>query len=121
MSQHVVASADVIADGERIVVDIEGVEVGIFRRGEEFHAFRNWCPHQGGPVCEGPLTGTLESSFDRKSLTLETRHTRESEVLNCPWHGWEFDIATGECLSKEKVMLVSYEVTVEDGDIVVTL
>jgi nitrite reductase/ring-hydroxylating ferredoxin subunit len=39
----------------------------------------------------------------------------------CPWHGWEYDIETGDCLSKRSAFLPSYPVEVRDGEIVVTL
>lgn len=121
MSEHVVASEGDIEPGERIVVQLEGKEIGVFRKGDEYHAFLNWCSHQGGPVCEGPVTGTQESTFDKESLELDVEWTREGEVLNCPWHGWEFDINSGECLSRPRVKLPTYPVRVEADDIIISL
>lgn len=121
MSEHIVASEGDLESGERLVVELEGQKIGIFKIDDEYCAYRNWCPHQGGPVCDGSLTGTQESSFDRENLELELQQTREDRVLNCPWHGWEFDVDTGESLSPRKARLLSYEVSVVDGDIVVTV
>jgi nitrite reductase (NADH) small subunit len=121
MSEHVVAEVGDLDPGERLVVQREDTEIGVFRQGDEYRAYPNWCPHQGGPVCEGSVTGTQESTFERETLELDTRWTRDDEVLKCPWHGWEFDIDTGDCLSREKIRLPSYPVTVKDGRIIVSL
>lgn len=121
MSEHVVCEVDDLDSGERLVVQLEGKEIGVFCRDNEYHAYLNWCPHQGGPVCEGDLTGTQESTFDRETLELETEWTQEGEILNCPWHGWEFDINTGDCLSREKIKLPTYPITVNNGQIIVSL
>ena len=121
MSEHVVAEDGELSPGDRLVVQLEGKEVGVFRFEDGYRAYLNWCPHQGGPVCEGGVSGTVESSFDRETLEVETEWVREDEVLNCPWHGWEFDVTEGSCLSREKVQLPSYPVTVEDGRVVVSL
>jgi nitrite reductase (NADH) small subunit len=121
MSEHVVADVDDLDPGERLVVQVEGKEIGIFRQGDEYRSYLNWCPHQGGPVCEGVLTGTQESSFDRETLEVDRQWTQDGEILKCPWHGWEFNINTGDCLSREKITLPSYPVTVEDEQIIVSL
>lgn len=121
MSEHVVAKADEIAAGERLLVQLEGRDVAVFNVDGEYRAYTNWCPHQSGPVCEGNLTGTFEASFDGDALDTDLEWTREGCILNCPWHGWEFDVETGECLSRPKVTLVSHSVDVDGGDVVVSL
>jgi len=42
-------------------------------------------------------------------------------VLMCPWHGWEYDVISGACLSKRSVELPSYPVEVRDGELVVRM
>lgn len=121
MSEHVVAEEGDIAPGERTLVELDGTEIGVFRMGDQYYAYPNWCPHQGGPVCEGYLTGTQEETFDRETLDSSLEWTSEGEILNCPWHGWEFDVRTGEALSGKGVKLPSFSVTVEDGDVVVSI
>jgi nitrite reductase/ring-hydroxylating ferredoxin subunit len=49
------------------------------------------------------------------------RWEREGEILSCPWHGWEYDVTTGDCLSRRKARLVSHDVRVRDGHVVVEL
>lgn len=121
MTDHVIAEEGDIPPGERFIIQLEGKEIAVFRKDDQYHAFLNWCPHQGGPACEGTVTGTQESTFDRDTLGLTIQWTREDEVLNCPWHGWEFDITSGECLSRPNVKLPSYPVKVQDGEIIVSI
>ncbi|WP_254546888.1 Rieske (2Fe-2S) protein [Halomarina pelagica] len=121
MGEHVVVSASELSEGDRVVVELEGREVAVFRLDGDLHAYLNWCAHQGGPVCEGALTGTYESSYDREGNEVSLSWCREGEVLMCPWHGWEYDALTGECFSRRSVALPSYPVEEVGGDVVVTL
>jgi len=72
-------------------VTLEGRSIGVFNVGGEFFALRNVCPHQGGPLCQGVLSG-----FVVPGAPGEYRYLRRGEILRCPWHGWEFDIRTGQ-------------------------
>ncbi|WP_246989716.1 Rieske (2Fe-2S) protein [Halorientalis marina] len=121
MSDYTVAKEEELDEGDRIVTEIEGREIGVFRLDGEFYAYVNWCAHQSGPPCEGKLTGTTESKFNREELEETLSYCREGEILNCPWHGWEYDIKSGECLSRDGVGLPSFPVREEEGDIIVSL
>lgn len=121
MGRHVVASADELGPGERLVTEVDGVEVGVFNLDGEYRAFLNYCAHQGGPLCEGNVVGTVDASFDRDTLEYTYDWVREDEVIVCPWHNWEFDLRTGDCLSKDDVRMPEFAVSIEDGDIVVTI
>lgn len=59
--------------------------------GGRFFALRNRCPHQGGPLCRGRLFGRLDSSRPGEYTYDDDRY-----LLECPWHGWEFDLETGQ-------------------------
>ena len=89
--RYVVASASDILEGDRILVDVEGREIGIFRVDGDLYALRNKCPHLGGPLCKGKIVGLIESDGPGH-LTLDS----SQKMLTCPWHGWEFDIKTGQ-------------------------
>jgi len=58
MRRHPVAKAGEIAPGGRKIVSAGAVEIGLFNVGGEVRAYRNACPHQGGPVCLGRVSGT---------------------------------------------------------------
>ncbi len=109
--KHVVAALDEIPPGGRKIVEVAGRSIGIFNLGGDFFALRNRCPHQGGPLCEGKIWGALESSRPG-----EFRYSRGGEILACIWHGWEFDIRTGQSYCEPRRLRVrSYEVQVEPG------
>ena len=116
MAKHVVARTDDIPPGGRKVVRVAGREVGIFNLDGTFYALKNVCAHQGARVCLGRIVGTA-----LPSEVYEYKYGREGQILRCPWHEWEYDIATGEAVFDPKVKIVSSPVEVVDGDIVVTI
>ena len=61
MSKHVVATVAEIPPGGRKLVTVRGRSIAVFNLGGEFFGLFNRCPHQGGPMCEGILTGLIES------------------------------------------------------------
>ncbi len=94
-------------------MDVVGHDLVIVRSPSGVHAIRNKCPHQGAPICGGMLTGTYLPSDPGVLL-----YGLENEIVRCPWHGWEFDVTTGEALfgiSSKK--LVSYPTEVRDGEL----
>ena len=121
MTEYVVAKEDELSDGERVLVELEGRDIAVFQIDEEYYAYTNWCPHQGGPCCEGGLGGTLEGTYDKENLSVELTWTKEGEILSCPWHEWEYDILTGDCLSRNGIKLPSHSIEVENGEIKVRL
>lgn len=89
--RHVVAKAADIAMGERLAVTIGNRELAIFNVGGAFYALANRCPHEGGPLCGGLITGIALADEPN-----QYRMERKGEFIRCPWHGWEFDIKTGQ-------------------------
>ena len=111
MAKHFVAAVDEIAPGQRKIVEIGGRSIGVFNVHGEFFALRNSCPHQGGRLCDGLLTGFLHSDKPG-SYT----YTRQGEILRCPWHGWEFDVKTGQSwFDPARTRVRSYDVSLSDG------
>ena len=109
--RHVVARADEIPAGSRKILEVAGRSIGIFNIGGEYFALRNRCPHQGGPLCEGIQWGLLEASAPG-----EFSYSRKGEILTCGWHGWEFDIRTGQSwCDPERLRVRAYDVRVEPG------
>ena len=85
--------------GDRAVVDAGGREIVVLRVAGELHAFDNACPHQGNPLVEGEVLG---------------------DVLECAYHGWRFDLATGACLAGDEPAR-RYEVELEGGELRINL
>lgn len=110
MTKHAVATVDEIPQGGRKIVELDGRSVGIFNVAGEFYAIRNTCPHQGGPLCAGVITGFVVSAEPGRY-----QYLRRGEVVRCPWHGWEFDIKTGlSWIDPTRIRVKRYPVTVQE-------
>src|SRR4051794_29597048 len=116
MARYVVATVEEIPPGQRKIVEVAGRSIGIFNVSGELFALRNRCPHQGGPLCLGPLEGLVRSAGPG-----DYTFSRPGEVLRCPWHGWEFDIRTGQSwFDPARVRVRRYAVSVEPSPAVAT-
>lgn len=114
--QWPVARASEIGPGEFRLVEVKRRSIGLFNVNGRFVAALNVCPHELAPVCRGRVGGTTLPSPPG-----EYRWGREGEILACPWHGWEFDLLTGEALADPRIRLRLYPVRVEDDTVYVTL
>ncbi|MCO8122205.1 Rieske (2Fe-2S) protein [Stieleria sp. TO1_6] len=74
-----VADAAEIPDGCAKEVVVGQWVIAVFCDGDDYYAIDGMCAHQGGPIAKGQLSKT-----DR-GLTCVT----------CPWHGWQYELATG--------------------------
>ena len=104
--------------GTRKIVTVGGRSIGVFNIGGQFFALRNQCPHQGAPLCRGRVKGTTIPG-----KPYEYVYGRDQEIIQCPWHGWEFEITTGRTFfNPHRMRVKTYEVSVEpDGEVDVTL
>lgn len=87
----VVGKVDEFADGSRITVEANGRQIVVFRQDGEFYALLNRCPHRGAKLSAGRFVANLTSD-----AVGEYVFHGEERMLACPWHGWEFDIKTGQ-------------------------
>ena len=109
MTRYIVATVEEIPPGERKIVEVAGRSIGVFNLDGVFFALRNRCPHQGGPLCSGTLSGLITASGPGAY-----HYSRAGEIVRCPWHGWEFDIRTGQSwCDPTHVRVRSYAVTIE--------
>jgi nitrite reductase/ring-hydroxylating ferredoxin subunit len=94
----VAALADVAPGRPRLVV-ANGTRLVLVRIGDRVHALGDVCAHRGGPLSEGKLSGSR---------------------LACPWHGWMYDVRTGQCLFPGRGAAVpSYPVRLAGDDVFV--
>jgi len=87
--------ADLPAGG-RLLIDVQDRPIALFNLSGTIYAMDNTCPHRGGSLVEGEIDGT---------------------IVTCPWHGWEFDICTGQSPINPAACVRKYEVKVEGGDL----
>ena len=94
-------SLDAVPAGQPTLVELNGIRIVLARVGDAVYACGDVCAHRGGPLSEGKL-----SSFR----------------LACPWHGWIYDVRTGQCAFPGRGASVpSYPARVESGEIWVEL
>lgn len=100
--------------GAMRVVRAGRLEIGVVRQeGGAFHAVRNRCPHRGAPICKGSMGGTMLPSAPG-----ELAYGLELGVLRCPWHGYEFDIVSGDALfGVTGLRLRTFPVVVRTGEL----
>ena len=104
-----VCPAEELQPGERRIETLGRFSVGVFNVDGEYYAMKNDCPHQRAPLCEGKLTGTSTSDTPG-----EYNWERDGQIVTCPWHGWEFDVTTGESVfNPHKVKAKTFDATVE--------
>ncbi len=72
--------------------------VALFNVDGQFFALDGVCPHQGGPLGQGRLSGC---------------------VVTCPWHGWQFDVRTGQHQINPSIVHPQFRVRVEGNDVLV--
>ncbi len=85
-----------IPDGERKIIQMGDLSIGVFHHHGQWYALRNSCLHRGGPVCTGALEG---------------------DVLICPWHGFQYDVKNGQLLEDPSAKLATYLVEVRQDEV----
>jgi nitrite reductase/ring-hydroxylating ferredoxin subunit len=109
MPKHPICRASELPPGERRIVEVGKRSIGVFNVHGDFYAIRNLCPHQAAPLCRGIVTGTTLPSQPGEYIW-----AKDGEIVRCPWHGWEFDITTGQSIfNPHKMRVKKYTVTVE--------
>jgi nitrite reductase (NADH) small subunit len=101
MSQwHRLAAVDEVPPGSARELTAGDRVIALYNVGGRFYALDGVCPHAGGPLGEGMLEGT---------------------VVTCPWHGWQFDVATGRHCLNPRLEHTKFPLKVEGNDIFVEL
>jgi len=86
-----------IPEGERKIVQTDGLSIGVFHHKGNWYALRNQCLHRGGPVATGKLEG---------------------DNLICPWHGYTYNVTNGQLLIDPGARLDMYTVLVRDDQVI---
>jgi nitrite reductase/ring-hydroxylating ferredoxin subunit len=104
-----------IPDNGGVLLDLGDREIGIFKSKGKLHAYDNRCIHQGGPVCSGEVLGATKLQLNGRGEALRELLDENEMRLVCPWHGWEYDLVTGEVVHDRRFRLRRFEVKVQDG------
>ena len=95
-----VAKTSEIPAGTGKAVEVGGKTIAVFNCDGAFYAIDNVCKHRGGPLAEGSLSG---------------------KTVSCPWHGWEYDVASGACQMDPAIKVQAFDVKVDGDDILVSV
>jgi nitrite reductase/ring-hydroxylating ferredoxin subunit len=96
----VVGRVEDVPPGRGATIELSnGSELALFNLGGEFFAIENICPHKGAPLAEGQLC---------------------AYTVECPLHGWQFDVRTGRCLTTD-ADVESFRVEIDDGQITIVI
>lgn len=110
-----------LPEGERRTVSFGDRQVTVFHVEGRFVAWHDRCPHQGGPVCSrGAVNPLLVATVAADGEVIES-FADDVKTISCPWHGWEYDIATGRSLADPKRGLIPVRVAVDGDAVVVSL
>ncbi|ROZ49006.1 Rieske (2Fe-2S) protein [Rhodococcus sp. WS3] len=97
---------------ERKIVTVGSRSIGVFNIDGEYYAISNRCPHQGGPLCLGRQFSWAESDVPGEVEVEEA----SPQFVACPWHGWEYDVKTGQSfMGPAEVRVKAYDVAVANG------
>ncbi len=119
MAEVFVAKAAEFPDGERRIVEHGAHNIGVFNWQGRYYAYANMCLHQGGPACEGLIMHKVEDVIGADKTWQGQKFSDTQVNFVCPWHGYEYDMKTGECIGDRKLKLRKYEVVKRGEEIYV--
>jgi nitrite reductase/ring-hydroxylating ferredoxin subunit len=121
MAEVFVAKVADFPDGERKIVQHGAHDIGVFHWEGEFYAYSNLCLHQGGPACEGLIMHQVEDVIGPDKTWIGQKFSDSQVNFVCPWHGYEYDLKTGECVPDRRLRLRKYSVVRRDDDVFVSI
>jgi nitrite reductase (NADH) small subunit len=121
MAQVYVGKQSEFEDRGRKVIARGDLEIGVFRVNGSFYAYENRCPHVRGPVCQGRILPRVEEVLNDDKTSRGQKWSDTDVHIVCPWHGWEFDLATGRHPGNPQMRLKSFNVTIKDDEVYVVV
>ena len=104
---------EIMSDEWTYIADVKEVPVGhagefvvagriiaLYNVEGEYFALDGICPHQGGPLGKGELSGC---------------------IVTCPWHGFQFDVRSGEHQTSKQLRQPAFMVKLEGSKIYIHL
>ncbi|MED1796726.1 Rieske (2Fe-2S) protein [Brevibacillus nitrificans] len=119
--EHYVCEQTELEERKMYYVALEGLEIGVILVNDQIHAIENTCPHFEGPVCLGNVSERVRMRMDENRMSEGDYHSKEEVNVVCPWHGFEFDIKSGECIADPQFVLRKFNPQVKDGKVYITI
>ncbi len=85
-----------LAPGQGKLVQVDGTDIALFNVNGTYYAVEAICPHEQGPLHEGEL---------------------DNGTIVCPWHGYDFNVKTGECYVDPELRVTTFVVKTEGNDL----
>jgi nitrite reductase/ring-hydroxylating ferredoxin subunit len=121
MAEVHVCAHNELADGSVRIVRIKELEVAVIRHSGAYYAYQNYCPHQGGPACEGVRMPRVVDELDSEGNVVGQGFDESDVHIVCPWHGYEFHLSTGVHVGDPRVRLRRFNVVERDGGVYVNI
>lgn len=93
-----VGEIDELTPGQGKLVQVDGQDIALFNVNGTYYAMGAVCPHEEGPLHEGEVDG---------------------DSIICPWHGYDFNVKTGECSVDSDLRVMTYIVKTEGNDLLI--
>ncbi|MGW4335745.1 Rieske (2Fe-2S) protein [Rhodococcus koreensis] len=116
MFVDVAAAADLPEAGP-LLVKVDKREIVLIRWNQQVYALRNVCPHQKQSFEQGVVRGQVRSDAVGEVDSAEAG----CATIVCPWHRWQFDLTTGNCLTDESYRVRSYATKIEGDRLLVDI
>ena len=91
---YTIGDLDQYQDKNQWLIKINERPIALFKYKNDFFAIKNSCAHQGYPLAEGNL---------------------KDYMVECPLHGWVYDIRDGNCLSLKNKSIKKYPLRIKNN------
>jgi nitrite reductase (NADH) small subunit len=121
MAEYHAGRLDLFTEGGRRLLKCGDAEIGIFMINGELHAWHNECAHRGGPVCQGRIMRRVMEPLGNNGTVRSLEYHGTDIHLICPWHGYEYNIKSGEHPGHAALKLRKASITIRNGEVYVVL
>jgi nitrite reductase (NADH) small subunit len=121
MPEILVCKTGELGNGDVRIVRSLDLEIAVIRHEDAWYAFRNLCPHQGGPACEGLRMPLVIEEIGEGGVSLGQSYDEDEMHIVCPWHGYEFRMSDGVHPRDKRVRLQKFAVVERDENIYVAV
>ena len=92
---HKIGPSSKYEDSKQWLIEINNRPIALFKYQNKYYAIKNSCAHQGYPLAEGNLKDCM---------------------IECPLHGWVYDIRDGNCLSLPNRKITTYKIRTDNNN-----